>query len=101
MNLKLQSEEINFHHYINKISSGVPLANNKIIEIIESAIAYIKSTKELIKVFEKVGFHFEYTKTELGEIVSILTVIEDKERNGLQTIDFLRNISINYTALPA
>lgn len=101
MNLKLQSEEINFRHYINKISSGVPLADNKIIEIIESAIAYIKSTKELIKVFEKVGFHFEYTKTELGNIVSILTVIEGKARNGLQTIDFLRNISINYSTLPA
>lgn len=101
MNIKLQSEEINFCHHINKISSGVLLTDNKIIEIIKSAIAYIKNTKELIKVFEKLGFHFEYTKTELGEIVSILTVIEGKERNGLQTIDFLRNISINYSALPA
>lgn len=100
MNLLLQAEAINFREYCEKISSGVLLTDRKIAEIIQSAMEYANGTKELIKVFDKVGFSHRYSVDRLGDIAKThFTVIEGVQRNGLQTIDFLRSITINYTTL--
>lgn len=102
MNIKLQMEAIDFRNYCEKISSGVLLTDRKIAEIIEAAIEYVNNTKELIKVFDKVGFRHGYKVDEHGKVVETLyTVIEGKKRNGIETIDFLRTICLNHSALSA
>lgn len=94
---KLLSEEFLFKKYIDNVTSGVLLTEQRIVIILQGINNYIMNTIELKKLFTKIGFITEYG-CDINEkpFCVYSTTIEGKTRNALDTIDFFRELSINY-----
>lgn len=88
-----------FNKFVNSISSGVLLTEEKASEIILAIMKFLQNDKDLFPIFEKIGFTIYYETDEKGSFINVYkTKIEGITRNVWQTIDFFRNLHINTNA---